>query len=86
MHEHGLVTSAPSSTPPPRRLRLEVDYGEIAIFHGSVCRHFVPANASAWTRCSLDFRVGVEGFFDPQWCMKGTKEDHSRRRVVLGGA
>jgi hypothetical protein len=32
---------------------------------------------------SLDFRVGVEGYFDPAWTMRGTKADHNRREVVL---
>ena len=62
---------------------LAVDYGEAALFHGSVCRHHVPANPSGHTRVSLDFRVGVEGYFDPHWSMRGTKEDHGRRRVVV---
>ena len=62
---------------------LEVDVGQIALFHGTVCRHHVPANGSVWTRASLDFRVGVAGYFDPSWSMRGTKEDHTRRTVVL---
>ena len=64
---------------------LNVTYGEIACFHGSACRHHVPCNESEYTRVSLDFRVGVEGYFDPKWSMRGTKEDHGRRRVVVGG-
>jgi hypothetical protein len=43
----------------------------------------VPANPTAATRMSLDFRVGVEGYFDPAWTMRGTKADHNRREVVL---
>jgi hypothetical protein len=39
--------------------------GEIISFHGSSCRHYVNANASHNTRVSMDFRVGVQGFFDP---------------------
>ena len=46
-------------------------------------RHHVPANPTAHTRMSLDFRIGVEGYFDPQWTMRGTKADHNRRDVVL---
>jgi len=61
----------------------EVDVGEIALFHGTVCKHHVPANPSEWTRASLDFRVGIEGYFDPSWSMKGTKQDHGRRTVRL---
>ena len=43
----------------------------------------MPANPTAATRMSLDFRVGVEGDFDPAWTMRGTKADHNRREVVL---
>ena len=43
----------------------------------------VPANPSDCTRVSLDFRVGVEGHFDPQWSMRGTKADHCRMQVTL---
>ncbi|KAL7484418.1 hypothetical protein ACHAW6_010056 [Cyclotella cf. meneghiniana] len=49
----------------------------------SSCRHYVNANRSAWTRVSLDFRVGVQGYFDPHWQMIGTTDDHSRRKVTL---
>ena len=34
---------------------------------------------------SLDFRIGVEGYFDPAWMMRGTKADHNRREVLLLG-
>jgi hypothetical protein len=44
---------------------------------------FVISNFFAIKRVSLDFRVGVEGFFDPQWQMIGTTDDHSRRKVTL---
>ena len=43
----------------------------------------VPANPSDCTRVSLDFRVGVEGHFDPHWSMRGTKADHCRAQVTL---
>ena len=43
----------------------------------------VPANPSGCTRVSLDFRVGVEGHFDPHWSMRGTKADHCRAQVTL---
>lgn len=55
--------------------------GEIISFHGSSCRHFVNRNDSDKTRMSMDFRIGVEGFFDPFWMMKGTTADHGRREV-----
>lgn len=57
--------------------------GEVVSFHGSSCRHFVNANASNNTRVSIDFRVGVEGFFDPYWQMKGTTDDHGRREATV---
>jgi hypothetical protein len=62
---------------------LKVDYGEVASFHGSSRRHYVNPNRSLWTRVSLDFRVGVEGYFDPEWQMNGTTNDHDRRKVTV---
>ena len=61
---------------------LAVRLGEAASFHGSLCRHYVPANTSAHTRVSMDFRVGIVGHYDSKWCMQGTIADHSRIRVV----
>jgi hypothetical protein len=57
--------------------------GEVISFHGSSCRHYVNTNESEYTRVSLDFRVGIEGFFDPMWEMRGTTDDHARREVRL---
>jgi hypothetical protein len=57
--------------------------GEIISFHGSSCRHYVNANATSATRMSLDFRVGVEGFFDPYWQMQGTTHDHGRQEATI---
>lgn len=34
-------------------------------------------------RASLDFRVGVEGYFDPDWQMLGTTADHSRKKITI---
>eukprot|EP00804_Cyclotella_cryptica_P014022 CCRYP_002503-RD/>CCRYP_002503-RD protein AED:0.04 eAED:0.04 QI:1235/1/1/1/1/0.83/6/1011/570 len=62
---------------------LMAEFGQVASFHGSSCRHYVNANHSTWTRVSLDFRVGIEGYFDPHWQMIGTTDDHSRRMVTL---
>lgn len=62
---------------------LEAEFGEVVSFHGSSCRHYVNPNHSIWTRVSMDFRVGVEGYFDAQWQMVGTTNDHSRRKVTL---
>ena len=55
--------------------------GEIVSFHGSSCRHYVNTNSTKYTRVSFDFRVGVQGFFDPYWEMKGTNDDHTRRSI-----
>ena len=57
--------------------------GEMAIFHGSSCRHYVNSNKTTFTRVSFDFRVGVQGFFDPHWQMLGTTSDHDRRVVTV---
>jgi hypothetical protein len=62
---------------------IEARPGQLVLFHGSSCRHYVPANASRHTRVSLDFRVGVEGYFDPAWEMRGTTDDHFRREAML---
>jgi len=57
--------------------------GQGISFHGSSCRHFVNANKTCHTRVSLDFRIGVQGYFDPYWQMKGTTDDHGRREVTI---
>ena len=62
---------------------VEANIGQGISFHGSSCRHFVNANTSNNTRVSLDFRIGVQGFFDPFWQMKGTTDDHGRREVTI---
>ena len=62
---------------------LDASIGEIIVFHGTSCRHFVPPNPTEYTRVSMDFRVGVKGYFDPNWCMKGTSNDHTRKQVVF---
>ena len=62
---------------------LKAEYGEVVSFHGSSRKHYVNANHSPWTRASLDFRVGVEGYFDERWQMVGTTNDHSRRKVTV---
>lgn len=62
---------------------IKANVGEIISFHGSSCRHYVNTNDSPNTRVSLDFRVGVEGFFDPMWEMRGTTDDHCRKEVRL---
>ena len=62
---------------------LKAKPGQVIAFHGSACRHYVNPNKSDQTRASMDFRVGVQGFFDPYWQMKGTTDDHGRKEFVL---
>jgi len=57
--------------------------GEAISWHGSSRRHYVNPNTSINTRVSIDFRIGVEGYFDPHWEMQGTTDDHSRRKVEI---
>lgn len=57
--------------------------GEVVAFHGSSCKHYAPPNESIYTRVSLDFRVGVVPYYDPEWRMLGTKSDHLRKKVLL---
>lgn len=61
---------------------LAINHGSIAVFHGTLCRHKVPANTSPFTRVSLDFRIGIGDFFDRDWQLDGVKHVHSRREVV----
>lgn len=62
---------------------LDIDYGSLAMFHGTLCRHSVPANKSKFTRVSLDFRVGVGNYYDPEWTLEGVKASHGRRELLL---
>jgi hypothetical protein len=60
-----------------------VQVGQVLRFHGTSRPHFVNSNPSLYTRVSLDFRIGIQGYFDPDWAMVGTTADHARRQVVL---
>lgn len=62
---------------------LDIEYGTIAMFHGTLCHHDVPANASDFTRISMDFRIGIGDFYDPQWTLEGVKAIHSRKELYL---
>ena len=62
---------------------IPASFGEVISFHGSSCRHYVNSNSSTYTRVSMDFRVGVQGYFDPFWQMVGTTDDHGRHEVTL---
>lgn len=57
--------------------------GEVSSFHGTACRHYVNRNETPNTRASLDFRVGIGPYYDPEWEMLGTKADHLRQKVDL---
>jgi len=62
---------------------LAIDYGSIAMFHGTLCRHKVPANSSSFTRISMDFRIGIGEFYDRDWHLDGVKMEHGRREAIL---
>jgi len=62
---------------------MPVEVGQVLQFHGTRVKHYVNANTTPHTRVSMDFRVGIEGYFDPQWAMVGTTSDHTRRKVRL---
>lgn len=62
---------------------MEVEYGAVVVFHGTLCRHSVPPNASACTRVSVDFRVGVGPHFDAAWSLDGIGHAHGRRQCVV---
>eukprot|EP00873_Tetraselmis_striata_P013352 jgi/Tetstr1/433616/TSEL_022881.t1 len=57
--------------------------GQVAIFHGALCRHYAPPNRMHATRCSLDFRVGIAGYFDPSWRKPGLPRSHGWRQLHL---
>jgi hypothetical protein len=57
--------------------------GEAIAFHGSSCRHYVNPNETENTRVSLDFRIGVQKYFDPFWTMRGTTDNHGRREITI---
>lgn len=62
---------------------LDINYGQIARFHGTQARHYAPPNRSAFTRVSLDFRIGVSRFFDPTWRLDVVKLQHGRKFFQL---
>jgi hypothetical protein len=61
---------------------IEIDYGEIGHFHGTLCHHRAPPNLSSYTRVSLDFRIGISGYFDPEWSLEGIRAQHGRRHFI----
>jgi hypothetical protein len=64
-------------------IAVPVDVGQVLAFHGTSRQHYVNSNGTKYTRVSMDFRVGVQGFFDANWEMVGTTADHTRRHVTI---
>ena len=62
---------------------LPINYGEIAMFHGSLLHHYAESNRSCYTRISLDFRIGIDKYFDPNYVMKEAKGKHGWRKISL---
>jgi hypothetical protein len=62
---------------------LETNVGYASSFFGTGFSHYVNSNSSKVTRVSLDFRVGIEPFYDPNWVQIGTRDDHFRRHVQM---
>jgi hypothetical protein len=60
-----------------------INYSEIQSFHGSLCRHYAPTNPSESTRVSIDFRIGIDKYFDINWELKGLKGKHGRKNYQL---
>ncbi|CAJ1462233.1 unnamed protein product [Effrenium voratum] len=62
---------------------LELEVGQVAMFHGTLVRHYAPCNPTEHLRVSMDFRVGVGRYFDPSWRLEGLQHYHGRRVLVL---
>jgi protein-L-isoaspartate(D-aspartate) O-methyltransferase len=62
---------------------LMIEYGNIGKFHGTLCHHYAPCNKSMCTRVSLDFRVGISDYFDPEWMLQGIKAQHGRKSITM---
>jgi hypothetical protein len=62
---------------------LGTDVGHVSSFFGSGCSHYVNENKSECISVSLDFRVGIEPFYDPLWSKIGTRDDHLRRSIQM---
>ena len=70
-------------------------YGEVGCFHGTACRHFAAPNFAELNRISMDFRVGVGGYYpmkkdggadgggDGKALRNWGKREHGRREVEL---
>ena len=64
-------------------LPLDIEYGEIGMFHGTLCHHRAPPNLSICTRISFDFRIGISKYYDPEWKLDGVTAQHGRREYTL---
>ena len=64
---------------------LALDVGRIAMFHGTLVRHYAPPNPTKCLRVSMDFRVGIGKYYDPDWKLEGLQHYHGRLKIVLWG-
>ena len=62
---------------------LALDVGRIAMFHGTLVRHYAPPNPTKCLRVSMDFRVGIGKYYDPDWKLEGLQHYHGRLKIVL---
>lgn len=62
---------------------LALDVGQIAMFHGTLVRHYAPPNPTNFLRVSMDFRVGIERYYDPKWKLEGLQHYHGRHTITL---
>ena len=62
---------------------LNIEYGDIGQFHGTLCHHRAPPNLSVCTRISFDFRIGIDEYYDNEWKMNGIKAQHGRKIMTL---
>lgn len=53
------------------------------MFHGSLCNHYVPMITEPYTRVSMDFRIGIDKYFDSNYEEKDVKAKHGRKLIVL---
>ena len=65
---------------------LDLDYGQVFRFHGSLLMHFTTENRTPWTRISLDFRVipgtlfgvGRSHFAEPGYFVRAERSGDGR--------
>ena len=62
---------------------LALDVGRVAMFHGTLVRHYAPPNPTKYLRVSMDFRVGIGRYYDPDWKLEGLQHYHGRHKIIL---